>query len=328
MLRADWDGVIPMTRPEPGRGPRPARRGQHPRLAGPGRRVDHRDAPAVGQHRQRGRGLIHAQPGPRARTVRVLRAAGQRAVELRQVRAERPRGLGAVHARRAARRAPARPCAVPWSAARAWRTARRRAAGRRCARRRAASWPAPRPAPAPPGRPPARTPTRSARSARSSSSAAAAAGSMPDRGSTRPRYLIRSARVQVLLSCCASATAFCAARRTSSWLGTGPGSPGPRVRARVPAAVVPHRRRDRRQAHAESARELVRPARVHLRDIQRAVLGGARGEVRRLREPRQLALRRRAAVVLLEPRRAGTQVGGDGLAAGGEQPHHLPARCP
>ena len=91
---------------EPGRGPRLADCGQHPRLAGPGRRVDHRDALAVGQHRQRGSGLVLPQPGPRARAVRVLRvvrAAGQRAVELRQVRAERPRGLGAVHARRAAR---------------------------------------------------------------------------------------------------------------------------------------------------------------------------------------------------------------------------------
>ena len=157
---------------------------------------------------------------------------------------------------------------------------------------------------------------RSARSARSSSRAAAAAGSMPDRGSTRPRYLIRSARVQVLLSCCASATAFCAARLTSSWLGTGPGSPGAaRARARISPAVVPHRRRDRRQAHAEGAHERGRPARVQLRDIQRAVLGGARFEVRRLREPRQFALRRRAAIALLERAGAGTQVRGDRLAA-------------
>ena len=40
---------------------------------------------------------------------------------------------------------------------------------------------------------------------------------------------------------------------------------------------------------------------------------------------RELALGRRAAVALLEPRGAGAQVGGDGLAARGEQPHHLPA---
>ena len=75
---------------------------------------------------------------------------------------------------------------------------------------------------------------RSARSARSSSSAAAAAGSLPVRGRTRPRYLIRSARVQVLFSCWASATAFCAARLSSSWLGTGL-----RVRASAPVLSAP-----------------------------------------------------------------------------------------
>src|SRR5690348_14385657 len=53
-------------------------------------------------------------------------------------------------------------------------------------------------------------------------------------------------------------------------------------------------------------------------------LGFARGEVGGLRELRELALGRRAAVLLLEPRGAGAQVFGDGLAAGGEQPHHLP----
>src|SRR5690242_8042011 len=109
---------------------------------------------------------------------------------------------------------------------------------------------------------------RSARSARFSSRAAAAAGSRPVRGRTRPRYLIRSARVQVPFSCWASATAFCAA-----WLSL--------------------------------------------------FFGGARLEVRCLRELRELALGRRAAVALLEPRGAGAQVGGDGFAAGGEQPHHL-----
>ena len=94
---------------EPGRGPCLACRGQHPRLAGPGGRVDHRDAPGVGQHRQRRGGLILAQPGARARAWRVLRAArvwrasGQRGFELREVRAERPRGIGAGHARRAGR---------------------------------------------------------------------------------------------------------------------------------------------------------------------------------------------------------------------------------
>jgi hypothetical protein len=75
VLRADWDGGDPDDPAEPGRGPRPARDDQHPRLARPGGRINHRDPSAVGQHRQRGRSLIHAQPGPRARTLRVLRAA-------------------------------------------------------------------------------------------------------------------------------------------------------------------------------------------------------------------------------------------------------------
>jgi hypothetical protein len=38
---------------------------------------------------------------------------------------------------------------------------------------------------------------------------------------------------------------------------------------------------------------------VRLREIQRAVLGSARGEVGRLRQVRELALGRRAAVPLL-----------------------------
>ena len=63
---------------------------------------------------------------------------------------------------------------------------------------------------------------------------------------------------------------------------------------------------------------------MQLREVQRAVLRLARGEVRRLRELRQFPLRRGAAVPLLEPRRAGAHVGGDRLAARGEQPHHLP----
>ena len=70
---------------------------------------------------------------------------------------------------------------------------------------------------------------------------------------------------------------------------------------------MPDRWRDRRQRDAERARELVRPARLRLREIQRAVLGVARGEVRRLRELRELALGRRAAVPLLEPRLSGTR---------------------
>ena len=88
---------------------------------------------------------------------------------------------------------------------------------------------------------------------------------------------------------------------------------------------MPHRRRNRSQAHAEGPRELVRPARVRLREIQRAVLGVARREVRGLREVRELALGRRAAVPLLEPRRAAAQVRGDRLTPGGEHAHHRAA---
>ena len=62
-----------------------------------------------------------------------------------------------------------------------------------------------------------------------------------------------------------------------------------------------------------------------LREIQRALLRVARFEVRRLREVRELALGRRAAVPLLEPRRAAAQIRRDRRAAGGEHAHHLPA---
>jgi hypothetical protein len=64
---------------------------------------------------------------------------------------------------------------------------------------------------------------------------------------------------------------------------------------------------------------------VQLREIQRTVLDVASAEVRRLRELRELVLGRRAAVPLLEPRRAAAQVGGDRFAPGREQAHHLAA---
>ena len=86
-----------------GRGPRFAAFGQDVGLAGPGRRIDHRDALAVGQDRHGRGGLILAQPGPRARRVRVWRVAGQRGVELCRVGAEGARGLRAGQTRRAAR---------------------------------------------------------------------------------------------------------------------------------------------------------------------------------------------------------------------------------
>ena len=57
-------------------GPGLADFGQDAGLAGPGRGVDHRHAPAVGQRRQRRGGLVLAQPGSRALVVRAVRAAG------------------------------------------------------------------------------------------------------------------------------------------------------------------------------------------------------------------------------------------------------------
>ena len=70
---------------------------------------------------------------------------------------------------------------------------------------------------------------------------------------------------------------------------------------------------------------LSRPARVQLRDIQRAFFRRACLEVRGLRELREFALGWLAAVPLLEPRRTGAQAGGDRRAAGREHAHHLAA---
>ena len=66
-------------RAQPGRGPDPGGLGQHPGLAGPGRRVDHRHEPAVGQDGERGGGLVLAQPAARARVLRVARVLRSRA---------------------------------------------------------------------------------------------------------------------------------------------------------------------------------------------------------------------------------------------------------
>ena len=94
---------------------------------------------------------------------------------------------------------------------------------------------------------------------------------------------------------------------------------------RVAGGCVPDRGSDRGERDAERPRELVGPARVQLLGVERAFLAPARGEVRRLRELRQLPLRRGATVTLLEPRGAAAQVRGDRLAARGEHAHHLPA---
>ena len=90
---------------QPGRGPGPAGFGQHAGLAGPGRGVDHRYAPAVGQRGERGGGLVLAQPAARARVLRVARAcrpARRRAAPgPRRARARPARGPGAARCPRA-----------------------------------------------------------------------------------------------------------------------------------------------------------------------------------------------------------------------------------
>ncbi len=141
--------------------PRPGDLGQDPGLARPGRGVDHRHAPSVGQHRQRGRGLVLAQPGTGApRLRRFPRPAPRRARARagrgpRRARPRRPRGSSAARSAPA----PARPWPPPCSAARAWRTGCRRGAGRRCGRPRGSGRAAGRPGRGPPGTAPARTPS-------------------------------------------------------------------------------------------------------------------------------------------------------------------------
>jgi hypothetical protein len=49
---------------------------------------------------------------------------------------------------------------------------------------------------------------------------------------------------------------------------------------------VPHRRGNLDERDAEGPRELARPARVQLREVERAALALARAEVRRLAKPR------------------------------------------
>jgi len=63
---------------------------------------------------------------------------------------------------------------------------------------------------------------------------------------------------------------------------------------------------------------------VQLLSVQRGFLGFACREVRRLRQLREFTLGRPAAVLLLEPRGAAPQVGGDRFPARGEQADHLP----
>ena len=203
---------------------------------------------------------------PRRPLLRPARARAAR--DPRRARPRRPRGSCAARSRPA----PARPCAPPSTTARAWRSGRRRGGGTRCGRPRGPGRPAGRPGRAPPGTGPASNSERRIRSAVSSSSLAAASGSRPVRGRTRPRYLTRSARVHADFSCCASASARCAARAQREVPGTAsresPSAPRACVRLVCVGAVrvgVPDRRGNRRERDAERAREPVRPARVRLR---------------------------------------------------------------
>jgi hypothetical protein len=90
-------------RAQAGFGPDAGGFGQDAGLAGSGRGVDHRYEPAVGECRERGGGLVLAQPGLRGPRVCVWRGAGECALEARQVGAERVRGLLARQLRRGAR---------------------------------------------------------------------------------------------------------------------------------------------------------------------------------------------------------------------------------
>ena len=112
VLRADWDGVMPITGPSPASAQIRAASASTRVFPDSGRRVEHRDEPAIGQRGERGGGLVLAQPAARARILRVARVLrlarvarvpGQRVLEPRRVRAERVRGLRAGHARRAVR---------------------------------------------------------------------------------------------------------------------------------------------------------------------------------------------------------------------------------
>ena len=259
-----------------------------------------------------------------ARVWRVVRAAGQRGLELREVRAERARGVRAVHARRAAgarerehalfegqlrvRGVPRAAVPLVDAAPVGAQQAARDFDGLGCFQA----------------------------GHRLELRAQRAAGEVFEQRGGRGRVHAGSGQdpAQVLDQVGAGPGAFFLLgqrdgllRRAADLELAGDRAARARVCAWA-AGAVPHRRRDRRQAHAERARELVRPALVQLRQIQRAMLGVARLEVRRLREMRELALGRLASVLLLEPRGADAQILGDRRAARGEHAHHLPGDAP
>ena len=123
------------------------------------------------------------------------------------------------------------------------------------------------------------------------------------RGRTRPRYLITSARVQALFPAALAPPPSAPRAPAPPRSGTRrPRRARARPRGRLQHATPTARPRPgSRRACARACP----PAGVRLRDIQRAVLRVARLEIGRLREVREFALRRRAAVLLLELRGAG-----------------------
>ena len=106
VLRADWDGVMPITGPSPASAQiRAASASTRVFPAPAGALITETSRPSVSDG-ERGGGLVLAQPAARARILRVarvVRATGQRVLEPRRVRAERVRGLRASQARRATR---------------------------------------------------------------------------------------------------------------------------------------------------------------------------------------------------------------------------------
>ena len=256
-------------RAEPGLGPDPGGLGQHPGLPGPGRRVEHRDEPAIGQDGERGGGLVLAQPAAGARILRVARvlrlarvarASGQRVLEPRRVRAERARGLRAGHARRAARaglrdhaffhgqlRARGIPGAAvplvdaaPIRAQQAGRHLRRLGclqAGHRLELRGQ--------------RPVGQVLQQRGGRGRIPAGARQDAAQVLDQVRAGPRALVLLRQRDRLLR-----------RARQLELRQNRGFRAGRVRGRAAGCAMPHRRRNRRQRDAERPRELVRPARV------------------------------------------------------------------
>ena len=267
-------------RAQPGLGPDAGGLGQHPGFAGSGWCVDDRYEPAVGQRGEGGGRLVLAQPGlrglivPLARVLHlahVLRASDQRVLEPVRVGAERVRGVCPAHARRAvcvgvrdhaffhgqlrARGVPH--AAVPLVDAppvRAQQAARHLHQFRRFQTDDRLELRGQRPV--------GQVFQQRGGRGRVHPGAGQDAAQVLDHIRAGPRALFLLRERDRLLH-----------RVGQLKFGEHHAA---RARARAAALAVPDRRRDRRQRDAKRARELIRPARVRLREIQRAVLGVAR----------------------------------------------------